>query len=371
MVLGAMGLSRLGTDLFPDVAFPVVVVNVPYPGASPREVEQLVTKPIEDAVVSLNGIDRLKTTSREGMSHDRSSSSSSDVDLQDAATQVARARGADALQASERGRRSRSVLALRCRRRAVLTYTLSGGGRSLPEIGPVRPRRHQACARAGRRRRLRRREGRRRARGPRASSIAPRSTRSTSRRSRSSMQLRAQNLERPGRPLRRGRSRDQRPYRSASSRTSTTSSNLIVATAGDGSSVRLSDIASRRGRLPGAPHAHSRERRARRRRSTWSSRSGTNTIAVNDAVKAKLAADRRRRSQPASRPTSSSSRPRFIQRERARGRDLDRLRRRDGDHRHPRVHARPAFDADQLGGIADERHRDVLRRCTCSTSRST
>ena len=36
MVLGAMGLSRLGTDLFPDVTFPLVVVNVPYPGASPR-----------------------------------------------------------------------------------------------------------------------------------------------------------------------------------------------------------------------------------------------------------------------------------------------------------------------------------------------
>src|SRR6185503_16120718 len=68
MVLGLMGLSRLGTDLFPDVSFPLVVVNVPYPGASPREVEQLVTKPIEDAVVSINGIDRMKTTSREGLS---------------------------------------------------------------------------------------------------------------------------------------------------------------------------------------------------------------------------------------------------------------------------------------------------------------
>ena len=68
MVLGAMGLSRLGTDLFPDVAFPVVVVNIPYPGASPREVEQLVTKPIEDAVVSLNGLDRVRTLSREGLS---------------------------------------------------------------------------------------------------------------------------------------------------------------------------------------------------------------------------------------------------------------------------------------------------------------
>jgi len=37
MVLGLMGLSRLGTDLFPDVNFPVVMVTIPYPGASPHQ----------------------------------------------------------------------------------------------------------------------------------------------------------------------------------------------------------------------------------------------------------------------------------------------------------------------------------------------
>ena len=68
VVLGIMGYSRLGTDLFPDVAIPIVSVVIPYPGASPAEVEQLVTKPIEDAVVSLNGIDRVRTISREGAS---------------------------------------------------------------------------------------------------------------------------------------------------------------------------------------------------------------------------------------------------------------------------------------------------------------
>jgi hydrophobe/amphiphile efflux-1 (HAE1) family protein len=67
LVMGLVGLKRLGTDLFPDVSFPVVVVNVPYPGASPREVETLVVRPLEDAVVSLNGIDRVKTYSRESL----------------------------------------------------------------------------------------------------------------------------------------------------------------------------------------------------------------------------------------------------------------------------------------------------------------
>ncbi len=66
LVLGFLGLRRLGTDLFPDVTFPVVSVNVVYPGAGPHEVETLVTRPIEDAVVSLNGIDRVRTFSREG-----------------------------------------------------------------------------------------------------------------------------------------------------------------------------------------------------------------------------------------------------------------------------------------------------------------
>jgi hydrophobic/amphiphilic exporter-1 (mainly G- bacteria), HAE1 family len=68
LVLGVVGLSRLGTDLFPDVSFPVVTVNVVYPGASPAEVETQVSKPLEDAVVSLNGLDRVVTYSRESLS---------------------------------------------------------------------------------------------------------------------------------------------------------------------------------------------------------------------------------------------------------------------------------------------------------------
>jgi len=68
VVLGALGFTRLGTDLFPEVSFPVVVVNVIYPGAGPSEVENLISKNMEDAVISLNGIDRVRSYSREGMS---------------------------------------------------------------------------------------------------------------------------------------------------------------------------------------------------------------------------------------------------------------------------------------------------------------
>jgi len=68
VVLGFVGYSRLGSDLFPDVSFPVVAVTVPYPGASPDEVEAQITKPLEDAIVGINGLDRIRSFSREGLS---------------------------------------------------------------------------------------------------------------------------------------------------------------------------------------------------------------------------------------------------------------------------------------------------------------
>lgn len=67
LVLGLVGYSRLGSDLFPDVSFPVVAVTVPYPGASPAEVETQIAKPIEDSVVGVNGLDRVRSFSREGL----------------------------------------------------------------------------------------------------------------------------------------------------------------------------------------------------------------------------------------------------------------------------------------------------------------
>lgn len=68
LVLGWVGFKGLGTDLFPDVSIPVVAITIPYPGASPTEIETLVTKPIEDSVVGLNQIDRVRSFTREGVS---------------------------------------------------------------------------------------------------------------------------------------------------------------------------------------------------------------------------------------------------------------------------------------------------------------
>ena len=63
MVLGVVSMTRLGIDLFPEVNFPFVNIHVVYPGASPEEVETLVTRPIEDAVAGINGVKRVISTS--------------------------------------------------------------------------------------------------------------------------------------------------------------------------------------------------------------------------------------------------------------------------------------------------------------------
>ena len=68
MVLGIVSLTRLGIDLFPEVNFPFVNISVVYPGASPEEVETLVTRPIEDSVAGINGVKRVVSSSTESFS---------------------------------------------------------------------------------------------------------------------------------------------------------------------------------------------------------------------------------------------------------------------------------------------------------------
>jgi HAE1 family hydrophobic/amphiphilic exporter-1 len=68
LIAGFISLKSLSVDLFPDVTFPVVMVQTPYSGAGPSEIETLVTKPIEDELASVSGIKNLSSISQEGMS---------------------------------------------------------------------------------------------------------------------------------------------------------------------------------------------------------------------------------------------------------------------------------------------------------------
>ncbi len=68
VVLGVFSYFRLGVDLFPNVEFPFVIVQTTLRGAGPEEVESSITKPIEESVNTISGIDELTSTSFEGMS---------------------------------------------------------------------------------------------------------------------------------------------------------------------------------------------------------------------------------------------------------------------------------------------------------------
>lgn len=68
LVLGATSFFKLAVELFPNVDFPFVVVTTVYPGASAEAVENDVTKKVEDAVNSIEGLADIQSTSREGLS---------------------------------------------------------------------------------------------------------------------------------------------------------------------------------------------------------------------------------------------------------------------------------------------------------------
>jgi len=68
VVLGLLARGRIGTDLYPDVSLPFVTITTAYPGASPEDVEAAVTRPIEEAVSSIGGVDRVFSRSREDVS---------------------------------------------------------------------------------------------------------------------------------------------------------------------------------------------------------------------------------------------------------------------------------------------------------------
>jgi hydrophobic/amphiphilic exporter-1 (mainly G- bacteria), HAE1 family len=68
LVLGLFSYNRLPIEQFPDVSFPVVVVQTAYPGASPENVEEEVTRKVEEAVNTISGIKTLSSRSYEGLS---------------------------------------------------------------------------------------------------------------------------------------------------------------------------------------------------------------------------------------------------------------------------------------------------------------
>ncbi|MBB4006511.1 efflux RND transporter permease subunit [Allorhizobium taibaishanense] len=68
MVLGFQSFQRLPITRFPNIDVPVVSISVTQSGASPSELEMQVTKEVEDAVASINGVDEISSKVNDGLS---------------------------------------------------------------------------------------------------------------------------------------------------------------------------------------------------------------------------------------------------------------------------------------------------------------
>lgn len=66
LIVGALSLFRLRREVFPEFQLEIVLVTVPYPGASPEEVEEAICQKIEEAVRSIDGIKKQTSVAKEG-----------------------------------------------------------------------------------------------------------------------------------------------------------------------------------------------------------------------------------------------------------------------------------------------------------------
>jgi HAE1 family hydrophobic/amphiphilic exporter-1 len=68
LLFGMVSVGRLAVNLLPDLSYPSLTIRTEYLGAAPVEVEQLVSKPIEEALGIVKGVHRVQSVSRSGRS---------------------------------------------------------------------------------------------------------------------------------------------------------------------------------------------------------------------------------------------------------------------------------------------------------------
>ncbi|MCY3592216.1 MAG: efflux RND transporter permease subunit [Acidobacteria bacterium] len=68
VVFGGVAFRDLAVDLLPDITYPSLTVQTGYEGAAPVEMETLITRPVEDAVGVVNGVNRVISSSRADIS---------------------------------------------------------------------------------------------------------------------------------------------------------------------------------------------------------------------------------------------------------------------------------------------------------------
>ena len=66
VILGVVSLAGIPIDLMPQIQIPIAIVSTSYSGVGPQEIEELVTKPLENAVATVSEIKSISSTSSEG-----------------------------------------------------------------------------------------------------------------------------------------------------------------------------------------------------------------------------------------------------------------------------------------------------------------
>src|ERR1051325_6053179 len=71
VVLGVVSYQRLAIDEYPDVTYPTINVSTTYPGAAPEVMMRQVSKPMEEALNTVQGIKEINSSSTQGNSNVR------------------------------------------------------------------------------------------------------------------------------------------------------------------------------------------------------------------------------------------------------------------------------------------------------------
>ncbi len=64
-LVGLLAAKLLPLEKFPDIEFPGIFVQIPYEGSTPEEVERLITRPVEEALATLSGVEQMFSSSDE------------------------------------------------------------------------------------------------------------------------------------------------------------------------------------------------------------------------------------------------------------------------------------------------------------------
>jgi len=68
LLIGGVSLARLPIDLMPDITYPTLSISTEYANASPEEIEELITRPVEEAMSAVPGVEQVTSVSIEGSS---------------------------------------------------------------------------------------------------------------------------------------------------------------------------------------------------------------------------------------------------------------------------------------------------------------